>query len=43
VDVCPSGTGPRDHPLLKELNLPPLGGDYQRGLIYVFDKLSGSH
>ena len=33
--MSPLGNGPRNHPLLKELNLPPLGGDYQRGSVLV--------
>lgn len=33
--MSPLGNGPRSHPLLKDLNLPPLGGDYQRGSVMV--------
>ena len=33
--MSPLGNGPRNHPLLKELNLPPLGGDYHRGSVLV--------
>jgi quinoprotein glucose dehydrogenase len=33
--MSPLGNGPRTHPLLKGLNLPPLGGDYQRGSVLV--------
>ncbi len=33
--MSPIGNGPRNHPLLKELNVPPLGGDYQRGSVLV--------
>jgi quinoprotein glucose dehydrogenase len=46
--MSPLGNGPRSHPLLKELNLPPLGGDYQRGSVLVtktllFVSMSGLH
>jgi quinoprotein glucose dehydrogenase len=37
--MSPLGNGPRTHPLLKELNLPPLGGDYQRGSVLVTKNL----
>jgi quinoprotein glucose dehydrogenase len=33
--MAPLGNGPRRHPLLKDLDLPPLGGDYQRGSVLV--------
>jgi quinoprotein glucose dehydrogenase len=33
--MSPLGNGPRRHPLLQGLNLPPLGGDYQRGSVLV--------
>jgi quinoprotein glucose dehydrogenase len=35
VWMSPLGNGPRNHPLLKDLNLGPLGGDYQRGSVLV--------
>jgi quinoprotein glucose dehydrogenase len=35
----PLGNGPRNHPLLKDLNLPPLGGPYQRGAVLVTKSL----
>jgi quinoprotein glucose dehydrogenase len=31
----PLGNGPLNHPLLKDLNLPPLGGPYHRGAVLV--------
>jgi quinoprotein glucose dehydrogenase len=33
--MSPLGNGPRNHPLLKDLNLGPLGGDYHRGSVLV--------
>jgi quinoprotein glucose dehydrogenase len=33
--TAPLGEGPRNHPLLKDLNLGPIGGDYQRGSVLV--------
>ena len=33
--MSPIGNGPRQHPLFRELNLPPLGGDYHRGSVMV--------
>ena len=33
--MSPIGNGPRSHPLLRGLNLPPLGGDYHRGSVMV--------
>lgn len=33
--TSPLGNGPRRHPLLQGLDLPPLGGDYQRGSVLV--------
>jgi quinoprotein glucose dehydrogenase len=33
--MSPLGNGPRSHPLIKDLNLGPLGGDYQRGSVLV--------
>jgi quinoprotein glucose dehydrogenase len=33
--MSPIGSGPRRHPLLAGLDLPPLGGDYQRGSVLV--------
>lgn len=33
--MSPLGNGPRSHPLLKDQNLGPLGGDYQRGSVLV--------
>ena len=33
--MSPVGNGPQSHPLLRGLNLPPLGGDYHRGSVLV--------
>ena len=33
--MTPLGNGPRNHPLLKDLNVPPLGGGYHRGSVLV--------
>jgi quinoprotein glucose dehydrogenase len=33
--MSPLGNGPRNHPLLRDLSLSPLGGDYQRGSVLV--------
>ena len=33
--MAPLGNGPRNHPLLKDLNLSPLGGDYHRASVLV--------
>mgnify|MGYP001422089015 CR=1 FL=1 len=46
--TSPLGNGPRRHPLLEGLNVPPLGGDYQRGSVLVtktllFVAMSGLH
>jgi glucose dehydrogenase len=35
VWMAPLGNGPRSHPLLKDLNLPPLGGDFHRASVLV--------
>ena len=32
---APLGNGPVNHPLLRDLDLPPLGGDYHRGSVMV--------
>ena len=39
VWMSPLGKGPRTHPLLQGLELPPLGGDYQRGSVLVTKSL----
>jgi quinoprotein glucose dehydrogenase len=46
--MAPLGNGPRNHPLLKDLSLPPLGGDYHRASVLVtktllFVTVSGLH
>ena len=33
--TAPLGNGPLDHPLLRDLDLGPLGGDYHRGSVLV--------
>ena len=37
--VAPLGNGPRDHPLLKGLNVPPMGAAYWRGSVLVTKSL----
>src|SRR5207245_2791605 len=36
--MAPLGNGPRNHPLLKDLNLPPLGDENQNGVSVLVTK-----